>query len=116
MSIIRGEKLSLSWNKLINAAAAVAAAAAAAARAARSRQRTPACASRQGAPRLTNSLLSPRCAHKLIHRTQGEASVLTSSIYDASPSKLKKKRELYNKIFLKYFKYKMFYLYSFLDF
>jgi len=39
------------WNKLINAAAA----AAAGARAARSRQRTPACASRQGAPRLTNS-------------------------------------------------------------
>jgi len=53
------------WNKLINAAAA------ATARAARSRQRTPACASRQGAPRLTNSLLSPRCAHKLIPHTGG---------------------------------------------
>jgi len=51
MSIILGAKLN-ARNKLINAAAA---AAAAAARAVRSRQRTPACASRQGAPRLTNS-------------------------------------------------------------
>jgi len=57
MSIILGAKLN-ARNKLINAAAA-----AAAARAVRSRQRTPACASRQGAPRLTNSWLTPRCAH-----------------------------------------------------
>jgi len=59
-------------NKLINAAAA---AAAAGARAARSRQRTPACTSRQTAPRQTNSWLSSRCAHKLIYRAQ-RASVL----------------------------------------
>jgi len=50
ISIILGAKLNV-WNKLINAAAA----AAAAAHATRSRQRTPARASRQGAPRLTNS-------------------------------------------------------------